>query len=422
MPAGLPAAGSRLMQTSLPQSLLHTPAGREADEILRNCVHCGFCNATCPTYQLTGDELDGPRGRIYLIKQALEGHAPTRKTQLHLDRCLTCRACETTCPSGVDYHHLLDLGRELAARDVPRPLSQRIIRRALLLVLPYPRRFAALLRTGQLVRPLLPAALRARIPRRQTLPPLPARQHDRSVLLLDGCVQPGLAPQINHATLRLLDTLGIRAVIPSGSGCCGAVSHHLDAVGEARDFMRRNIDAWWPAIEQGAEAIVITASGCAPMVREYGRLLADDDTYAGRAARVSELARDVSEVIAGERRVTETAPAAGGTRVAFHSPCTLQHGQRITGVVEALLTGAGFELLPVADGHLCCGSAGTYSILQPRLAMRLRENKLAALQAGGPDVIATANIGCHAHLSAAAGVPVVHWVELLADQLDKGSS
>ena len=403
------------MQTSLPAALLHTRSGKEADEILRNCVHCGFCNATCPTYQLTGDELDGPRGRIYLIKQVLEGHKPTAKTRLHLDRCLTCRACETTCPSGVDYHHLLDTGRALVAQDTRRPLHERIMRFALRQLLSSSRRFTPLLRSGQLLRPLLPAALQARIPARQRVPRKPAlRQHARTMLLLDGCVQPALAPQINHATTGVLDMLGIEAIVAAGSGCCGALSHHLDAEHEARLFMRRNIDAWWPHMENGAEAIVITASGCAPMVKEYGRLLADDAGYREKAARVSEIARDISEVVAAETSGNPVEKKDNGIRVAFHSPCTLQHGQQITGVVEDILVHAGYTLLPVADSHLCCGSAGTYSILQAGLATQLRDNKLAALQAGKPDVIATANIGCHTHLAGFAGVPVVHWIELLA--------
>ena len=402
------------MQTTLPESLLRTRTGREADKIQRTCVHCGFCNATCPTYQLTGNELDGPRGRIYLIKQVLEGHTPTDRTRLHLDRCLTCRACETTCPSGVDYHHLLDTGRARLASDLPRPVLQRLLRYLLRQLMSRSRRFTPLLRAGQLLRPVLPSTLRSRIPARQSLPPLQTHAHTRTMLMLDGCVQPGLAPQINHATRTLLDALGIQTVVPDGSGCCGSLSHHLDAGDEALMFMRRNIDAWWPSIENGAEAIVITASGCAPMVKEYGRMLADDSRYADRARRVSALARDVSEVIAAELEQQELPALDAGTRVAFHSPCTLQHAQGINGVVEQLLARAGYTLLPVADSHLCCGSAGTYSILQPKLSGRLRDNKLAALQAGTPDIIATANIGCHAHLQTGAAVPVVHWIELLA--------
>ena len=402
------------MQTSLPQALLQTRAGMEADEILRNCVHCGFCNATCPTYQLTGDELDGPRGRIYQIKQVLEGHAPTARTRLHLDRCLTCRACETTCPSGVDYHRLLDTGRELVEQAVQRPWQERLLRRTLRFILPWPARFTPLLRLGQGVRPLLPAALKRQIPARRKLTAFnPEQQHSRRVLLLDGCVQPALAPQINLATRRVLDALGITAVTAADSGCCGALSHHLSAMHEALGFMRRNIDAWWPEIETGVEAIVVTASGCTPMLQDYGRLLADDADYADKAARVTALTRDISEVIAGADATDVFALPVRQHRIAFHSPCSLQHAQRRGGTVEGILSGLGFELLPVADSHLCCGSAGTYSILQPRLATQLRDNKLAALQAGQPDIIATANIGCLTHMASHAAAPVKHWIELL---------
>jgi len=402
------------MQTTLTRALLQTPDGREADEILRNCVHCGFCNATCPTYRLTGDELDGPRGRIYLIKQVLEGHTPTHRTQLHLDRCLTCRACETTCPSGVDYHRLLDTGRELVERQVPRKTGQRLLRLALRTVLPYPGRFRPLLRAAQLLRPLLPAALKQRLPVRRKMAPVePARQFARTMLLPDGCVQPALAPQINHAARRVLAAFGIGAITPGRGGCCGALSHHLGAAGEAGRFMRANIDAWWPAIEAGVEAIVITASGCAPMVKDYGRLLAADPAYAGKAARVSELARDVSEVLAAQQQEGVVRRREEYRKIAFHSPCTLQHAQQLDGTVEKLLTRLGYELLPVTDAHLCCGSAGTYSILQPELATRLREAKLANLLADCPELIATANIGCLQHMAGHAGVPVMHWLELL---------
>jgi len=402
------------MQTSLTNALLQTRTGQEADEILRNCVHCGFCNATCPTYQLTGDELDGPRGRIYLIKQVLEGRQATRKTQQHLDRCLTCRACETTCPSGVDYHRLLDTGRDMVERSVRRSAGDRLVRRTLRMLLPWPARFAPLLRMGQFVRPLLPAALKQHVPARQgSNRTTPARQHARVMLLLDGCVQPSLAPQINHATVRVLDALGITIISEKNSGCCGAVSYHLNAADEARTFMRSNIDAWWPAIEKGAEAIIVTASGCAPMVKEYGHLLATDSAYADKAKRVSELARDISEIIAAEFSRESFAETGGGARIAFHSPCTLQHGQRITGKVEDILTRVGFKLTSVSNSHLCCGSAGTYSILEPALSSALRDNKLAALEAGQPDMIATANIGCLMHMAAHADVPVKHWIELL---------
>jgi len=410
------------MQTSLTREFLETTDGQVADEVLRNCVHCGFCNATCPTYQLTGDELDGPRGRIYLIKQMLEGNTPAEVTQQHLDRCLSCRACETTCPSGVEYHLLLDTGRELIEQRVPRPALRRLHRWLLRKGLTSRPLFTMALRLGQTVRPLLPATIRLHIPPQQKRrPPGRMQPHLRQMLLLDGCVQPALAPAINDATRRVLDALGIRTVMAGNSGCCGAVSFHLGATSEAKDFMRRNIDAWWPCIEAGAEAIVVTASGCAPMVKDYGRALAGDPDYAGKAARVSELARDISEIIAAEPLENCLAHTADGQAIAFHSPCTLQHGQRITGVVERLLEQAGYALQPVADGHLCCGSAGTYSILQPDLSEKLRNNKLAALQAGDATAIATANIGCLMHMSGHARVPVRHWIELLDTLLPEAS-
>ena len=410
------------MQTSLQQAFLDTPGGREADQVLRNCVHCGFCNATCPTYQLSGDELDGPRGRIYLIKQVLEGRQASARTQLHLDRCLTCRACETTCPSGVDYHLLLDTGREVIEAQVGRTPGGHLLRRMLRLILTHRRTFTVLLRLGQALRPVLPRALRQQVPARAPgLAPASGSNHRRRMLLPEGCVQPALAPQINHATRRVLDALGITAVSPSAGGCCGAVSHHLGAVNEARDFMRRNIDAWWDEISAGAEAIVITASGCAPLVKEYGRLLAHDPAYAEKAARVSALARDLSEVVAREPLDDKLRRPAGKVKISFHSPCTLQHAQRLDGVVEDLLSRAGFELAPTADRHLCCGSAGTYSLLQPAFSRELRDNKLAALQKPDPVVIATANIGCLTHLAGGARVPVKHWIELLEPLLTEAS-
>jgi glycolate oxidase iron-sulfur subunit len=402
------------MQTTLTEAFLQSAAGKAADQILRNCVHCGFCNATCPTYQLTGDELDGPRGRIYLIKQVLEGQSPSERTRLHLDRCLTCRACETTCPSGVEYHHLLETGRQTLEDMLPRPPLQRGLRWLLRKVLTRPRLFTPLLKLGQWTGRLLPEALHKKIPRRQACGRFTSpNKHARTMLLLDGCVQPALAPQINTATRRVLDRLGITTVIAAGSGCCGAVSHHLDAPGEARNFMRHNIDAWWPAVEAGAEAIVVTASGCAPMVKDYGRLLADDSDYAGKAARIGELARDISEVISSEQPLERLSLARSKQKITFHSPCTLQHAQQLNGVVEVLLEQAGYELLPVTDSHLCCGSAGTYTILQPQLAAQLRDNKLTSLQEHGPAMIATANIGCLTHMANHAHVPVKHWIELI---------
>jgi len=351
----------------------------------------------------------------------LEGNAPTERNRLHLDRCLTCRACETTCPSGVDYHLLLDTGREIIEERLPRKLPDRLLRRILRLVLPRPAVFTPLLRLGQLMRPLLPAALRQRIPsRHRTAPVSTSNARSRTMLLLDGCVQPALAPQINAATRRVLDALGINTLVAGNAGCCGALSQHLSATAEARSFIRNNIDAWWPAIENGAEAIIVTASGCAPMVKDYGRLLADTD-YAARAARVSALARDLSEVIDIEAAEQVFGRCDARQKIAFHSPCTLQHGQGIKGVVEHLLERLGYVLTPVANSHLCCGSAGTYSILQPGMASILRDNKLEALQAGKPALIASANIGCMVHMANHADVPVKHWIELLDTLTPRGT-
>ena len=401
------------MQTNLADFIKNTAEGREADAILRKCVHCGFCAATCPTYQLLGDELDGPRGRIYLIKGALEGQAVTEKTRRHLDRCLSCRACETTCPSGVRYGRLLEIGRALVEKRAPRPVHERALRKVLRWLLPHPRRFAPCLRFGQRLRPLLPAALRRRVPERTSAGPWPAPRHARRLLCLSGCVQSSIAPGINAAAARVLDRLGVSLIPSTASGCCGAVSHHLSARTEALGFMRRNIDAWWPRLEQGAEAVITGASACTAMVKEYGELLADDPEYAHKAARVSELTRDLSEVIAGEDLSMLGADTTVSRRVAFHSPCTLQHAQGILGTVESILDARGYRLTQVRDPHLCCGSAGTYSILQRSLSKRLRENKVVALAAGKPDLIATANIGCLLELRAASDLPVVHWIELL---------
>jgi glycolate oxidase iron-sulfur subunit len=412
------------MQTNLADFIRDTPEGREADAILRSCVHCGFCTATCPTYQLLGDELDGPRGRIYLMKLMLEGATPTAKTQLHLDRCLTCRACETTCPSGVKYGELLDIGRAVVDRAVQRPLWQRLQRAAMCAVLPRSGLFAALLGLGRLVKPVLPFALAAKIPERRgdasLSLPVATTPHPRRMLLLDGCVQPALSPQINAAAVALFDRIGIALITASRAGCCGALRFHLDATNDALDDMRRNIDAWWPQIEAGCEAIVITASGCGVMVKDYGRLLAGDTRYAAKAARVAALARDVAEVAAAESGRLEPllAVAVDAGLIAFHPPCTLQHGMQIRGVAENLLRKAGYRLAPVPDSHLCCGSAGTYSISQPELSLKLRDNKLAALAGGMPQAIATANIGCLSHLQSGTALPVRHWIELVAARLD----
>lgn len=401
------------MQTALADPIRDTPAGREADSILRSCVHCGFCNATCPTYQLFGDELDGPRGRIYLIKQMLEGNAVTPHTLLHLDRCLTCRNCETTCPSGVRYSRLLDIGRQTAEARVARSPYARAARWLVRNIIPYPARFRPLLRLGQWLRPALPAGLKRRIPPLQKMVAWPQPRHVRRVLLLEGCVQPALAPAINAASARVLDKLGISALRASGEVCCGAASHHTSGADEALDFARRNIDSWWPYVENGIEAIVSTASGCGLHVKDYGHLLRDDPVYAERAVRVAALTRDLGEIAAKEDLSKLKSGLQPGLKIAFHSPCTLQHGQKLNGVVEKLLRDLGFVLVPVAEAHLCCGSAGTYSILQPDLSRRLLVRKLQALQANRPEIIVTANIGCLTHLQGGSDVPVQHWVELL---------
>jgi glycolate dehydrogenase iron-sulfur subunit len=400
------------MQTSLIESLKDTAQGKEAEAILRSCVHCGFCAATCPTYQVLGDELDSPRGRIYLIKQVLEGNAVSAKTQLHLDRCLHCLACETTCPSGVSYGRLVDIGREIVDLHVPRPLSARVLRRALRHVLPYPRRFAVALSLGRRLQAFLPVRLRQKIPARQTAPARPEPRHARRMLVLEGCVQSVVSPLTNAAAARVLDRLGISLVRAENAGCCGALSHHLSAHREALRFMRRNIDAWWPHVESGVEAIVMTASGCGAVVKEYGMLLRDDPAYAQKAARIASMTQDLSEILA-EENLQALDVDAQGRKVAFQAPCTLQHGQRITGLAEGILSRCGYRLTPVADPHLCCGSAGTYSILQPTLSQQLLTAKVKDLQAGGPALIATANIGCQMHVQTRATVPVRHWVELL---------
>ena len=400
------------MQTRLADFIRDTPDGRTADAILRKCVHCGFCTATCPTYQILGDELDGPRGRIYLVKQLLEGAPVTARTQIHLDRCLTCRACETTCPSGVRYGKLADIGRRLVEERVPRPLIERIKRKALLAVIPHRARFAPLLAMGRFVRPLLPGTLARRIPPSEPAGGWPAPRHTRRVLALGGCVQGAIAPGIDAAAARVLDRLGISYMPAPASGCCGAASHHLSAHDAALAMARRNIDAWWPEIETGAEAIAITASACAAEVKEYAEHLEHDPAYARKAERVSSLARDLSEIVAAED-CSGLSPVRSPRRVAFHSPCTLQHGQKLGGVVEGILERAGVELTAVNDAHLCCGSAGTYSILQPALSRELLARKLDNLEAHRPEAIATANIGCFAHLATAASVPVRHWIQLL---------
>jgi len=398
------------MQTNLADFIRDSEEGKEADSILRKCVHCGFCTATCPTYQLLGDELDGPRGRIYLIKQVLEGVDPSSTTQLHLDRCLSCLNCETTCPSGVKYGRLLDIGRTVVESRVERPAFERSLRGLLRSVIPYKERFGLLLKIGQFFRPALPGSLKASTPPKVETGEWPKPRHDRKMLVLNGCAQPAIAPNINAATARVLSRLGID-LLSVNDGCCGALSHHMSANEEALDFMRGNIDVWWPHIKDGAEAIVMTASGCGVLVKEYGHILRNDTAYAEKAAAVSDITRDLGEVLANED-LSGLKPDLS-RRVAVHSPCSLQHGQKLPGGVERILVGLGFSLTPVADSHLCCGSAGSYSILHPRIAGKLKKKKLTALESGQPDVIATANIGCLAHMQGDATVPVVHWINLI---------
>ena len=407
------------MQTALADFIRNTPEGREADAILRKCVHCGFCTATCPTYLLLGDENDGPRGRIYLMKQALEGHAVTDKTRLHLDRCLTCRACETTCPSGVQYGRLLDIGRKLVEEKTSRPAWEGFKRRALAAVVPRRALFALLLGLGRLARPLLPPKLAEKVPAAAPAAlEWPEPRHARKMLALAGCVQAALSPDTNAAAARVLDRIGISLLEARGAGCCGALRFHVGYQREGLADMRALIDRWWPAIARGeVEAIVMTASGCGAVVKEYGHLLRDDPAYADKAAKVSAMTRDLCEVIASE--FERLAPLLGkkGGRVAFHPPCTLQHGQALRGATERLLVRAGFELAPVPDAHLCCGSAGTYSLLQPELGRQLRGNKIAALESGAPELILTANIGCQAHLAGGTDLPVRHWITALEERL-----
>jgi len=399
------------MQTEISAKYLETAQGREADEILRKCVHCGFCTATCPTYQLLNDELDGPRGRIYQIKLMLEGQPVSDETLTHLDRCLTCRSCETTCPSGVEYGRLLDYGRYVVERQISRPLPERLVRFGLERVLSSAALSRLMFSTARIFRPLLPGRLAGKIPPRQVPIKVGQGTHTRRMLILDGCVQPTLTPRTNQAAKQLLQEAGIALVSAANAGCCGALSHHLSYHERAEAAVKRNIDAWWPEIEAGAEAIVVTASGCGVMVKDYGHFLRGHADYAEKAERISQLVKDLSEIVS-EHVVVK--PGTGrGRRIAFHSPCTYQHGLRLGGKIESLLADAGYELCPVSNPHLCCGSAGSYSLLQPDISSRLLTNKVESLEAGKPELIATANVGCQTHLMSGTRLPVVHWVELL---------
>ena len=406
------------MQSTLSPEYQNSADGLAAQAIVRNCVHCGFCTATCPTYQLLGDELDSPRGRIYLIKQVLEGAEPTRKTQQHLDRCLTCRNCESTCPSGVEYGHLIDIGRKLVDEKVKRPALEKTLRWALKEGLPSPV-FGMAMKMGQAVRGVLPASLRSKVPARQNAGHLPSRTHMRKVLMLAGCVQPSMSPNINSATMRVLDACGIQTVVAAKAGCCGAVKFHLNDHEGGKDHMRTNIDAWWPLVSAGdVEAIVMNASGCGVMVKDYGHVLKDDPAYAEKAQRISALTKDLSELLPDlvpllKPKIQKAAVEAAGLQ-AFHPPCTLQHGQKLRGGVEEHLQALGFKVsVTNSESHLCCGSAGTYSVLNPTLAYQLRDRKLSHLHELAPQAILSANIGCITHLQSGSDIPVKHWVELL---------
>lgn len=417
------------MKTTLLDQVQQTPWGKQADHILRSCVHCGFCTANCPTYRLLGNELDSPRGRIYLIKALLEGQAVSPVTQTHLDRCLQCRACETTCPSGVNYHELLEIGQQLITAQLKRPLSDRLLRKILQLTLPYPLYFQLLVGLGRLAHPLLPTGLKLHLPPpspKTTWPPL--QSHIRKMVVLPGCVQSVLTPQVNVAAARVLNELGIE-LLPGTQQCCGALSYHLGEVNTGLEQARRFIDQHWPWIEQGVETIVSTASGCGAFIKEYGRLFKTtlipksqqppwlNKDYAEKAAHFAHLTRDIAEVVATE--IAHAQPpqrwsALPSQRIALHIPCTLQHGQRLTGHLEGLLTRLNFSLLPVTDSQICCGAGGSYSLLQPQLSEQLAQQKLQVLQANSPDLIVTANIGCYLHLQNRTSVPVKHWIELLA--------
>ncbi|QMT40758.1 glycolate oxidase subunit GlcF [Neisseria shayeganii] len=410
------------MQTNLPEPLLRTEAGKLADTILRKCVHCGFCTATCPTYQVTGSELDSPRGRIYQIKQVLEGAPATKAIQHHLDRCLTCRNCETTCPSGVHYTRLLDIGREVVEEAVGRSPWETVRRQTLRhLVLTKPL-FHHSYRLAQRVHGLLPRTLRGKIlPPQQPLQSeaVPANAvHSRKVIIPAGCVQPTMMPNIDEATYRVLHKLGIQCLTPTNGGCCGAVNLHLNEHEKSLADMRRNIDAWWPHIEAGAEAILSNTSGCGVMIKDYAFHLKEDPQYAEKAKKVSELTKDLVEIILPQtEQLSAAARPSNGEILAYHPPCTLQHGQKIRGQVEQVLSNLGYQVLLPQDSHLCCGSAGTYSFFHPDISKQLRDNKLRHLSDLKPAAILSANIGCLTHLAGGTDLPVRHWIEFVAEQL-----
>jgi len=411
------------MYAAIDPALRQTPEAQEAESILRACVHCGFCLATCPTYQVTGDELDSPRGRIYLMKALFEGKEPGERTQHHLDRCLTCRACESTCPSGVRYGRLVDAGRSLLEQRFPRPLAARAQRALIRFGLGNKTLFKAGLELGRAAKKLIPFSLAASIPDAQPAGTWPPVRHARRMIVLEGCVQPALDPATNAAAARVLDRLGISLLKVARAGCCGALPHHTGDHDAALQAMRRNIDAWWPQIEAGAEAIIATASGCGSELKDYGHQLRHDPVYAERAAKVSERVKDLSEVLAplsekiAHLMPTIRRPIGKAAKIIYHPPCSLQHGQQVRGKAEAVLTACGFDLQPFAESHLCCGSAGSYSLLQPELSQQLKTRKLGHLLGSSPTTIATSNIGCQMHLQSGTAVPVKHWITLIDDLL-----
>lgn len=399
------------MQTHLAKDLLATETGKAANKILRSCVHCGFCLSTCPTYQLLGDELDSPRGRIYLIKSVLEGNPVSADTQTHLDRCLTCRACETTCPSGVEYAKLLDIGREMVSAQQPRNLFQKSLRYLLRKSLTTPWWFNGVIK----VMPFLRHSKAVQFTVEELAWHETLKQQDNlyqhSVLLITGCVQPALAPNINQASIKIFNKLGFNVFETGQQACCGAIDHHLTASEEALVQIKQNIDDWTAQLDKGLKAIISNASGCGVMIKDYPSLFRDDAVYRQKALRLVDHVYDVAEFLVKQDLSKFT--HYHNKRITFHSPCTLQHGQKLNGVVEEILRKVGYHVSPVQDAHLCCGSAGTYSILQPTLSKKLRVNKIEHLTQSHPEIIVTANIGCLMHLQKGTRTPIKHWIEII---------
>ncbi len=382
---------------------------------MRSCVHCGFCNATCPTYQVEGNELDGPRGRIYLIKSMLEGNPASELTREHLDRCLTCRACESTCPSGVQYHHLLAIGRDEVVKQAPRPLWQRLARRVLVAIMSRRDWVKLLVAAGRPMRFLLPRFLKHYLSQPSTIEPTHAAGSARKVVLAQGCVQAGMTPATRDSVVAVLAALDIAVAEAPAEQCCGALAFHLDQPASALDQARNNIDTWEQTLADGAEAIISSASACGLHLKEYPELLKHDPDYAERAIALADKVKDISEYLVQQNlEQLQLEPAA---KVIWHCPCTGQHGQNLDTPVREVLTRLGFQLPQIRDAHLCCGSAGTYGLFYPERAGVLRDRKLQALQRSEPDLIATANVGCQLHLSGGTDVPVVHWIELVAREL-----